>query len=79
MIKVLFFGPVADLIGRRTIEVEHRTGMRLQELRDELYAKYPEAFGLVAMTDVDGMQVRDMVRTLDDGSDVAFMSKFSGG
>jgi molybdopterin converting factor small subunit len=79
MIKVLFFGPVAERAGCRSLAVEHRAGLRLQQLRDELAAQYPPAFALVCFVAVDGVQVHDLAQPLDDGSEVAFMAKFSGG
>jgi molybdopterin synthase sulfur carrier subunit len=79
MIKVLFFGPVADRVGRSMLQAEHRLGMSLQTLRDELAAQYPQAFDIVCLAAVNGEHVRDMSQVLADGSEVAFMAKFSGG
>ena len=83
MIKVLFFGPVADRVGARQIDVAHRDGLRWQDVRDELraqlQARHPEAFALVSLSAIDGVQVRDASALLNDGSEVVFMSKFSGG
>ena len=79
MIKVLFFGPVAERAGCNSLAVEHRAGLRLQELRDELAAQYAPAFALVCFVAVNGAQVHDLSRLLPDGSEVAFMAKFSGG
>ena len=79
MIKVLFFGPVAERAGCSSLAVEHRPGRRLQELRDELAAQYAAAFAIVCFVAVDGVQVHDLARPLDDGAEVAFMAKFSGG
>jgi len=79
MIKVLFFGPVADRVGSNSRQAEYRSGMRLQDLRDELAATHPQAFEIVSMVALDGEHVRDMTMPLADNSEVAFMSKFSGG
>lgn len=79
MISVLFFGPVADAVGVRRLDVAARPGMRLQDLREQLQALYPQAFALVSLAAVDGAQVRDMSVVLADGSEVVFMSRFSGG
>ena len=79
MIKVLFFGPVAERIGHSVLEVEHRNGMRLQDLRDDLSKQYPQAFDIVCFTAVNGAHVRDLSQELADNSEVAFMAKFSGG
>ena len=79
MIKVLFFGPVAERIGNNALQVEHRSGMRLQDVRDELAAQYPQAFEIVCFAAANGEHVRDMSLPLADNSEVAFMAKFSGG
>lgn len=79
MIKVLFFGPVAERIGSNELRVEHRGGMSLQDLRDELAAQHPQAFEIVCFMAVNGEHVRDLSLVLPDGSEVAFMAKFSGG
>jgi len=79
MIKVLFFGPVAERIGSNELQVEHRSGMSLQDLRDELAAQHPQAFEIVCFMAVNGEHVRDLSLVLPDGSEVAFMAKFSGG
>lgn len=79
MIKVLFFGPVAERIGNTSLQVEYRAGLRLQDLRDELSAQYPEAFAIVCFMAVNGTHARDLSQLLADHSEVAFMAKFSGG
>jgi len=79
MIKVLFFGPVAERVGAREAQVACRAGMRLLDLRDELAARHPQAFGIVGCVAVNGEQARDLSLPLADGSEVAFMSGFSGG
>ena len=79
MIKVLFFGPVAEQIGQRSVEMEYRQGLSLRELRETLAARHPQAFAMVAFAAVNGAQARDADRLLADGSEVAFMAKFSGG
>ena len=79
MIDVLFFGPVAERIGKHALQVDHRQGMSLQELRDELAAIYPAAFELVCFVAANKAHVRDLSLVLADGSEVAFMAKFSGG
>jgi molybdopterin synthase sulfur carrier subunit len=79
MIKVLFFGPVAERIGSNALQADHRPGMSLKDLRDELAAAYPQAFEIVCFMAVNGEHVRDLSFALVDGSEVAFMAKFSGG
>ena len=80
MITVLFFGPVADRVGSRQIELPFRDGMCWQDVRDTLQPRHPEAFALVSVTAVNGQRVRDDGRTpLADGAEIVFMSRFSGG
>ncbi len=79
MIKVLFFGPVAERVGTSEAQVTFKAGMRLQDVRDQLQAKYPAAFEIVCFAAVNGEHVRDMSLPLKEGSELVFMSKFSGG
>ncbi|MBI5438890.1 MAG: MoaD/ThiS family protein [Nitrosomonadales bacterium] len=79
MIKVLFFGPVASRIGIHQATVAFRSGIRIQDVRDELAAQYPRAFEIVCFAAANGEHVRDMSLPLADDSEVAFMAKFSGG
>ena len=79
MIDVLFFGPVVERTGTRGLKVEHRQGMTLSDLRDELAAKYPGAFEIVCLAAVNGQHARDLTVPLADRSEVTFMARFSGG
>ncbi len=80
MIRVLFFGPVADSVGVRQIDLPWRDGLRWQDVRDELQPQYPEAFALVSVAAVNGERVRDGESSpLADGAEIVFMSRFSGG
>jgi len=79
MINVLFFGPVAERIGKNILQAEYQFDIRLQDLRDNLAQAYPEAFDIVCFAAVNGEHVRDMSLPLADGSEVAFMARFSGG
>ena len=79
MIRVLFFGPAAERAGCAELKIEFTQGMTLQNLSDELAAKYPRAFEIVCLAAVDGQHVRDFSMPLSESSEVAFMAKFSGG
>lgn len=80
MIRVLFFGPVADRVGVRQVDVDFRAGMRWQDVREALRPQYPEAFALVSIVAVNGERVReDDAAVLADGAEIVFMSRFSGG
>jgi molybdopterin converting factor small subunit len=79
VITVMFFGPVAERAGTREMQVACAAGMRLKDLRAQLQAQWPSAFELVCFVAVNGEQVGDMSMPLVDGSEVVFMSKYSGG
>ncbi|MDR2614747.1 MAG: MoaD/ThiS family protein [Candidatus Accumulibacter sp.] len=80
MIRVLFFGPVAERVGTRRIDLPFRAGLRWQDVRDALRPRYPEAFAQVSIVAVDGERVRDEFGPpLSDGCEIVFMSPFSGG
>ncbi len=79
MIRVLFFGPVAERVGASEVQVAFRAGMRLQDLRTQLQAMHPAAFQIVCFAAVNGEHVLDMSQALAEHSEVVFMSKFSGG
>jgi molybdopterin converting factor small subunit len=79
MIRVLFFGPVAERVGASEVHVAFDAGMCLQDLRAQLQARYPAAFEIVCFAAVNGEHALDMSVPMKEGSEVVFMSKFSGG
>lgn len=80
MIAALFFGPVAERLGARRIELDFQPGLRWQDVRDTLRARHPEAFEIVSIVAVNGQRVSEQNETpLTDGAEVVFMSAFSGG
>jgi molybdopterin converting factor small subunit len=79
MIRVLFFGPVAERVGASEVQMEFRAGMRLQDLRAQLQILHPVAFEIVCFAAVNGEHVLDMSMPVADSSEIVFMSKFSGG
>lgn len=79
MIRVLFFGPVADRVQMRETQMSFAVGMKLQDIIATLSAQYPKAFDIVSFTAVNQAQVNDMQLPLSDGDEIAFMAKFSGG
>lgn len=79
MIKVLFFGPVAERVGARNVQLDFQPGMRLQDVSAQLAARYPEAMQIVCFTAVNDQQASDMQMPLADNDEIAFMAKFSGG
>lgn len=79
MIKILFFGPVAERVGLREMQLDHCSGMMLQDVVSQLKTAYPAAFEIVCFTAVNETQTRDMQQVLNDGDEIVFMAKFSGG
>jgi len=73
MIKVLFFGVVADKLGQRSTDVQ--AGQTLAELIDKVDCVDIHPL-LVA---VNQEQTDDMDYVLQDGDEVALMPPFSGG
>ena len=61
------------------LEITWHPGLRLQDVRAQLQARYPDAFALVALAAVNGEHQRDSSILLADQSEVVFMSRFSGG
>ena len=79
MMRILFFGPVAELVGLREMQLEYRSGMVLQDVVSQLKAAYPAAFEIVCFIAVNETQTRDMSLALNGGDEIVFMAKFSGG
>ena len=79
MIQVLFFGPVADRVQARELQLEHVAGMRLQDVMTQLRDRYPGALDIVSFTAVNQVQVDDGHSPIADGDEIAIMAKFSGG
>ncbi|GHT83293.1 hypothetical protein FACS1894116_04440 [Betaproteobacteria bacterium] len=80
MIRVLFFGPVAERVGLRQTDLPFREGLRWQDVRDEMQTRHGEAFAYVAIVAVNGVRVSEQHNVpLTDGAEIAFMSNFSGG
>jgi molybdopterin converting factor small subunit len=79
MIKVLFFGPVADRVQMRETQVEFTPGMTLHDIIVHLGVQHPSAFGIVSFIAVNQTQVHDKQTILHDNDEIAFMAKFSGG
>lgn len=79
MIRVLFFGPVADRIGQREVRIDHAPGMTLHHVIARIGNAHPGAFSIVSFIAVNQQQVHDRQMTVNDGDEIAFMAKFSGG
>lgn len=79
MIRIMFFGPIAEQVGEREMLLEFQGGMRLQDVVAQFQARHAQASGLVSFIAVNGVQSKDMQLVLSDQDEIAFMAKFSGG
>jgi len=79
MIRVLFFGPVADRVQMRETQIEFACGMTLHDVIAHLGAQHPGAFSIVSFIAVNQNQVHNKQMLLHDNDEIAFMAKFSGG
>lgn len=79
MIRVLFFGPVAERVGAREMQFEYAPGMTLHDIIARVGMQYPGALSIVSFIAVNQVQTNDRQQILRDGDEVALMAKFSGG
>jgi molybdopterin converting factor small subunit len=79
MIKVLFFGPVADRVETREMDIDYFDGMTLHDVTHKVGMLYPGALSIVSFIAVNQQQVHDKQMSLKDNDEIAFMAKFSGG
>ncbi|MFL7813140.1 MAG: MoaD/ThiS family protein [Anaerolineales bacterium] len=79
-VQVHFFSTIRARIGERNIVVELPAGSRVQELKRELTARYPEAAAAIAYMNAAVDQVfSDDDTELSDGCLVAFFPYVTGG
>lgn len=79
MIRVLFFGPVAERVGWRELDQPFAAGMCLQDVIESLSVAHPGALDIVSFIAVNQTRVTDRQLALADGDEIALMAKFSGG
>ncbi len=79
MISVLFFGPVAERVQTREMQLDFTYGMTLHDVIARIGAQNPNVFGIVSFIAVNQNQVHDRQMALQDNDEIAFMAKFSGG
>jgi molybdopterin converting factor small subunit len=79
MIRVYFFGPIAEQIGTRELSLAFFSGMKLQDVATQLQTQYALAYHLVSFIALNNTQTRDLQLLLSDNDEIAFMAKFSGG
>ncbi|MDV6330432.1 MoaD/ThiS family protein [Asticcacaulis sp. 201] len=76
MIDILFFGRIADIMGRRRLSLDLPDGgLSLLALRAQLFTPHGDVTPLMSVN----QQVESGDRPLSDGDEVAFFSVFSGG
>ncbi len=79
MIRVLFFGPVADRVQAREMQLDYVPGMTLHDVTHKVGMQHPGALSIVSFIAVNQNQVHDKQLALHDNDEIAFMAKFSGG
>jgi len=79
MIRVLFFGPVAERVGSRDMQMQFEPGITLQDIATRIQSEHARALDIVSFMAVNNQQTRDMQLSLADNDEIAFMAKFSGG
>ncbi len=79
MIKVLFFGPIADRVQMRETRLEFTEGMTMHEVIAYFEVHHPGAFNIVAFISVNQEQIHNKRMALHDNDEIALIAKFSGG
>ncbi len=79
MIRVLFFGPVADRVQTHEMQFDYTSGMTLHDVTHEVGMQHPGLLSIVSLIAVNQQQVHDRQMALQDNDEIAFMAKFSGG
>ncbi len=79
MIKILFFGPVADRVQAREMQLDYTPGMTLHDVTHKIGMQHPGALSIVSFIAINQNQVHDKQLALHDNDEIAFMAKFSGG
>ena len=79
MIKVLFFGPVAERVREREMQLPYETGMTLHDVIHTVGMQHPGALSIVSFIAVNEQQVHDKQMLLADNDEIALMAKYSGG
>ena len=79
MIRVLFFGPVAERVAAREMQLDYTPGMTLHDVMHRVGMQHPGALSIVSFIAVNQQQAHDKQMPLQDKDEVALMAKFSGG
>lgn len=75
MIKILFFGGIADKLGHRSLDMPAQEGLKLVDILQSVGCEPFRPF-LVA---VNQEQINDEQQLIHAGDEVAIMPPFSGG
>ncbi|MEA3341569.1 MAG: MoaD/ThiS family protein [Chloroflexota bacterium] len=79
-VNVLFFATMRSLAGKKNEEVELPDGARINDLKDELIARYPDGkLAIKSMLAVINHVFSDAETELADGDEVALFPHVSGG
>ena len=79
MIRMLFFGPIAEAVATRQMQIDFQQGFLLQDVISLLTIHHPKVFEIICFIAVNDVQIRDMQHVLNDNDEIAFMAKYSGG
>ncbi len=79
MIKILFFGELADAMDVREQNLPFVEGLTTQKIRDDLAKKHPEAFAKIFAIALNGKRLTDFSAILKKGDELVFMPPFAGG
>ena len=80
IVQVHFFSTIRARIGEKNIQVELPIGSRVEDLKREIAARYPQAAGAIAYMNAAVDQVfSDDNTELSDGNLVAFFPYVTGG
>lgn len=76
-VKLLLFGSIAEIFGRKNLEVAVEYGTTINQLISRFQLSDQIISGIKIA--VDGQIIEDLETQLNDLSEVAFMPPFSGG
>jgi len=79
LIRVLFFGPIAERVDAREMQFDYAPDMTLHDIIARVGMQHPGALSIVSFIAVNQIQTTDRQHRLQDGDEIAFMAKFSGG
>ena len=76
-VKALFFGPLAETIGHKVIELSLFSGTTVSQLAERFDLTTMLSKGLVVA--INGEMGADLETILEDSSEIAFLPPVSGG